>query len=402
MKLSKEQIAVTDWLKENYKINKDKVNVLTGHAGSGKTTAMKHLAENWTYGNIVFCAPTHSAANILSGNLKGRSVLTVAAALGLKRKVVEARVVFLPHGYSKIDNCSLVVVDEASMLSEQETKWIIEQANNIRDDTQILFVGDPAQLPPVKAHTSYVFNQSWPRYHFKKNHRQGAGNPILDMANDTREHGKNTSLKHKIPNITMTENNIASFYEEYPTGIALSATHAIKDRCNKIAKKALTTSNDDPFSKYEMLFLESPVASGDGPKNGKTVRITSHPEYKEFLSFHIWEMQIENKYIIKVPDKDERKKITRHLSLLAKEYQQPHSTEVQKASINREVEYITNNIVYASSGFAMTIHKSQGSTFEHVLLCVDGINKPPFKRQKINMIYTGITRASKTLIIGMI
>ena len=77
------------------------------------------------------------------------------------------------------------------------------------------------------------------------------------------------------------------------------------------------------------------------------------------------------------------------------------TTDAHRAELNREAETLNNRITLASHGFAMTIHRSQGSTFDDVLLCVMGIEPWKNRGVHINMIYTGITRAAKTLVVGI-
>lgn len=384
---------------------------LTGHAGSGKTTVMKHLSTYLNRKNTLWACPSHWAKNILLGKLEGQIVSTVASLIGARPTVINGKWEFIPGvSQHKIqDEHKYLIIDESSMLGKDTLSYIL----NLFNDTNleyVLFVGDPAQLPPVKERISPIYTNKYqfPTYHLSKVFRQK--NPdILNLANDTRETGKNTAKKNNIKCVNaLMKSNIIKFYQEYEAGIVLCPTHKIKDYCNKIARGYHGFPKDELFCENEIIFLESPILNG--PTNGSRVKITSKPKLtnfstnqtlKNFQYFQVWEFEVDSQFKILVPyNSDVRKQIEKHLSSLANSYHLEHDKNLRQ-KINDEVNLIHNKIVFASSGYAMTIHKSQGSTFEHVLLIIREIE--PFKNQgiHINMIYTGITRASKTLILGV-
>jgi hypothetical protein len=101
--------------------------VLTGRAGTGKTTLLKRLRETGL--RITFAALTGKAANLL-----GEDSRTVHNLLGYR------------GGKFTVDqlDCDLLVVDEASMCSWHTLYAILKAA------PRVIFAGDPAQLPPVE------------------------------------------------------------------------------------------------------------------------------------------------------------------------------------------------------------------------------------------------------------
>lgn len=58
-----------------------------------------------------------------------------------------------------INNYNIIIIDECSMLSVQTVIDIFRLVNNNPTETKIIFLGDPAQLPPVNEKTSYIFNK---------------------------------------------------------------------------------------------------------------------------------------------------------------------------------------------------------------------------------------------------
>ncbi len=407
--LSDEQKGFMPWLLNG--VRKNRCVCLTGHAGSGKTTMMKMIENEWDKKRIFWCCPSHQAKNILSGKLENSNVYTVASALGLGRKIIKGIEMFVPSYAHKINDAVgkssgggkfLLVVDESSMIDSATLKYLIES----RVDN-ILFIGDPAQLPPVSSKHSPVYcDNDFPKYHLSKIFRQESGSNILQVANDTREQGVDTTVDNGIENILLSEEGVSDFFYKNPNGIALAPTHHIKDFCNRVGRM-VSNGGVEPTATYmigERLFLESPVNPPKGPKNGAVVTISTTPVLESFEGFRLWRMAVTdeegNSHSIMAPfDDDERKIVDKKIYALGRECKMG-VTDEREGQINRTVEILKSKIINVSHGFSMTIHKSQGSTFETVLLCVKGLDA--FRRQGIhlNMVYTGITRASKKLVIG--
>lgn len=386
MELVQEQIDFIPWFFNS----KERVNVLTGYAGSGKTTVMRELYTCLDTKSVLWCSPSHQAKNILNKALNIEIACTLSSALGLAPDKFWN---FVPRYRNKINGYHTFVVDEASMINEEQLQWILN--TNVK---KILFVGDPGQLPPVKKITSPVFEKGYNTWKLEEIHRQNNDSPILNFATDVRKTQGKRPIKNKIQVWEYNPENISAFYKKHPKGIAVCATHDVKDYCNKIAR---SNGNNNFFVKNEMLFLESPVKPPYGPQNGDRVKIINEPEKVNFMGFNVWKMEIENGYEIYVPEGEEpghseRKKIIKYRKNL--EYEHKNTTLMRQNEIEKELTILNNNIVFASHGFAMTIHKSQGSTFKHVLFCTPGMAVFN-KRTRTRMAYTAITRASEILIL---
>lgn len=139
--------------------------VLTGYAGTGKTFLSVHLLQMverqrhcWTT-----CAPTHKAVGVLNDYLRQRQLRptwypgTIHRLLHLKVKRVDGAEVCeeTDQTAEALQNLDLVLVDEASMVDSQLLSISLRCAQGA--GTRLVFVGDPAQLPPVKESCSPVF-----------------------------------------------------------------------------------------------------------------------------------------------------------------------------------------------------------------------------------------------------
>ncbi len=129
--------------------------VLEGFAGTGKTFTCKALIDK-VRGRMCFTAPTNKAVKVLRATLTNDTYrpecATIYSLLGLQM-VANGEVKEL-KGRDKFDEDQLdlsvykiVVVDEGSMVGQVLMKYIGEAAQDY--NIKFLFMGDPAQLPPV-------------------------------------------------------------------------------------------------------------------------------------------------------------------------------------------------------------------------------------------------------------
>ena len=158
------------------------VFILRGYAGTGKTTMVKVIADYIAARcNVTLMAPTGRAARILKQKT-GYDASTIHRAIYekacLKTKATqdiadsEFKLVF-PINLSGKNEKNVVIVDEASMVCSRkiEHELFIFGTDNLMDDLltfvrpnfggKVIFVGDPAQLPPVGESVSNALNISY-------------------------------------------------------------------------------------------------------------------------------------------------------------------------------------------------------------------------------------------------
>ena len=140
--------------------------VLQGYAGTGKTflaTRLLALAEAaglcWTV-----VAPTHKAVGVLRGQLAAAglsptwypSTIHRLLRLKLRRQGDRERCEETEQTALALEHLALVLIDEASMVDSQLLEISLRCAHPFA--TRLVFVGDPAQLPPVGEPHSPVFS----------------------------------------------------------------------------------------------------------------------------------------------------------------------------------------------------------------------------------------------------
>jgi energy-coupling factor transporter ATP-binding protein EcfA2 len=164
-------------------------HILTGYAGSGKTTLMWHLtrALHERRQSVALTAPTHKAVAVLSAKLRtagieGVTCRTIQSLLSLKPKPHGDRLVFERDKRAEPVMVDVVVIDECSMVDAD----LLRHIHRHLPVSFVLFVGDPAQLPPVGEKESRTFGTE-SRSHLDTIVRQGADNPVLAAATAIRE-----------------------------------------------------------------------------------------------------------------------------------------------------------------------------------------------------------------------
>ncbi len=161
--------------------------ILSGPAGSGKTTLTAgFLRKAVSRGlSLAIAAPTHKAVRVLretlgQEDLVARHLLftTLHSLLGLKLSENEDGSFSIKPGPApELSLFDWIIVDECSLVGQD----LLEALERARGTARILYVGDPYQLPPVEAlhlETPPVFALPVPRLALAQVHRQREDHPI--------------------------------------------------------------------------------------------------------------------------------------------------------------------------------------------------------------------------------
>lgn len=160
----------------------DKICTLSGPAGSGKTYLLNYFLHKVFRKQSCISAPTHKAVRIAEKATRKQG-MTLHALHGLRPNVDIANFnisspQFDPMAEPKIGDYKLAVIDECSQINKS-----IGKLNEDRADiygTKILYVGDELQLPPIKERISQTFTH---KNIIRLNTiiRQDADNPLLPL-----------------------------------------------------------------------------------------------------------------------------------------------------------------------------------------------------------------------------
>ncbi|NTS42996.1 AAA family ATPase [Flavisolibacter sp. BT320] len=159
-KNQKHVAALHDQVAALQQITGRKLSILHGPAGTGKTTVMGALfgSQELSAEGILLLAPT-GKARVKLGKMANAEAFTIAQFLTKQKRFDWVRMKPIFFGKEKYKGEQNVIIDECSMLTEDDL-YAVMQALDMAHVKRIILVGDPYQLPPI-----------------------GAGRPFADLCN---------------------------------------------------------------------------------------------------------------------------------------------------------------------------------------------------------------------------
>jgi exodeoxyribonuclease V len=230
-------------------------------------------------------------------------------------------------------------------------------------------LGDPAQLPPVKG--AGFFTEGSPDVMLTEVHRQAVDNPIIKMSVVVREGGR-LSLGAYGKSLVITRRDIE-------TGTVTAADQLLvglnrtRHAYNKRMREVFGYTDVFPQAGDKLVCLKNDKTKG--LLNGGIWLVkTTAPTRKKKLALNI------------VPEDDPARKPLR-IGVL------PEFFQGLEESLSPEIRRKSDEFDY---GYALTVHKAQGSQWNHVVLFDES---SAFREHRNRWLYTGITRAAKRLTI---
>lgn len=406
--------------------------LLTGHAGSGKTYLMQRLTRNVLakHLRIVLSAPTHKAVAVLARKLNEADIKhvpcrTIHSILSLTPKPRTDRLVFERDRDAVPVTADVVVVDECSMVDLELFRHIKRHLPN----AFVLFVGDPAQLPPVGEAESQTFATE-NRSHLTTIVRQAAGNPILDAAGIIRcsqggasdwswlkqtalASGHGVFLPGEAAHRWMRKAFTSPEFEADPDAFRyLAWTNRRVHQINEIIRHWRYGDNiPTPFMPGERALFRAPVVVEESilfaNNEEATVlaidRSTLTHEIEEASGVPKWTATIPT-WLIRLRNIDGNEKMV-HIPADDGELQKVVARIKDEATESRirwkHLHDFQSSVARLQSIYAMTVHTSQGSTHGTTFIDVPDIRR----RERTNllemqqMLYVAATRPSQRLIL---
>ncbi|MDE6665952.1 MAG: ATP-dependent RecD-like DNA helicase [Ruminococcus sp.] len=348
-----------------------KVMVLTGGPGTGKTTTTLGIIRVLQIMGlrILLAAPT------------GRAAKRMTETTGMEAKTIHRLLEFKPpEGYQKNENSPLdgdvLIVDESSMIDIILMNSLLKA---IPPHMKLILVGDIDQLPSVGAGNvlrDIIDSEQFPVIRLTKIFRQAQSSRIIMNA-----HRINAG---EFPNLSNGRNTDFFYIEEEE--LELAAKKIVELVKYRLPKYCHTAPSD--------IQVLSPMQRGVvGAANlnillQEAINPSDKCLHRAGRSFRQNDkvMQIRNNY-----DKEVFNGDIGIVSLI--DFENRRLTVIFD---NREVEYDVTELDELVQAYAITIHKSQGSEYPVVVMPVMITHFVMLQR---NLIYTGITRAKKMLVI---
>jgi energy-coupling factor transporter ATP-binding protein EcfA2 len=357
--------------------------LITGRAGTGKSTLLKHFREN-TKKKIVILAPTGVAAV----NVQGQTIHSffhfkpsvTPSSIKRKKKTEKGK----PTIYKKL---TTIVIDEVSMVRADLLDCIDKFLRfNGPDEkqpfggVQMIFIGDLYQLPPVVTSAEReIFKSHYPTpYFFSAKVFDELTIEFVELEKVYRQKDDEfVRLLNTIRNRTVTDDDLAIFNKrcrpdfEAPEGsfyLSLTSTNALADTINekrlaelpgKVWKAAGLIEGD--FGKEYL-----PTAVDLKLKKGAQIMLLNNDSYGQWINGTVglirkFEKDDEGEEVIVADlDNGDTARITPHTWKIYRFFLEDH--ELHSEEVGSFTQYPVR------LAFAVTIHKSQGKTFENVVI----------------------------------
>lgn len=349
---------VRDWLADP---RAPQVFRLFGFAGTGKTTLAKEIA-TMVRRPVQYCAYTGKAALVL----RSKGCYNAGTIHGLIYKPEDGpdgKPIFVLNDESPIIGAGLVTVDECSMVGEDVGKDLLSFGK------RVLVLGDPAQLPPVKG--AGFFTECAPDYMLTEIHRQAQDNPIVAMSMRVRE-GQDLELGAYGDSKVIRR-------KELESGEVMAADQVLCGLNN--TRRGLNQRFRTHYGFEE-----------DYPHHGDRLVCLKNDRKRQLYNGGLWLAEnptATNRFVkMKVRSCDVGGAIGAVDVDVPIEYF--HGTEESLPW------YVKRNMDAFDFGYALTVHKSQGSQWQHVMVFDESM---VFREHRARHLYTAITRAAEKITI---
>jgi exodeoxyribonuclease-5 len=405
--------AIGRWLKDEDQW----LFYLGGYAGTGKTTLM-HYFINSLPEPPVCLAPTGKAASVLQKRLEKAAVTTIHSALynpvipdisklesllnqldnsrsvmkdrmlsgegdintkphtdllkaiaAEKERLANIKLKFQNKPCIEIQEGDLVIVDESSMVTDR----MLDDLSKL--NAKILFVGDPGQLPPVGDKGYFTYTR--PDAMLSQVMRQALDNPILALSMKIRNGEK---IDKKLQNETVERLPKAEYDVQRLTEFdqVLTGTNAMRRKVNRIIRKTRGHEGVMPQNGERLICLKNQYKFGMWLINGIQCVTTDEATTNDNLDWVV-SVLYEGELLDRLPY-----------------YAYPF-----RANYDFKAEQdpwpMRKHLAELDYGYAITVHKSQGSEWDNVCVVDDEmfIQDKEFRKR---WLYTAVTRAKQKLV----
>lgn len=403
---------------------------------TGKSTLIKKILDNYR-GSVVVSAPTHAAVEVITETSEKTGV-TLQSLLGLKPgfeldNYSAANPQFARSGGGTMKNYKLVVIDESSMINSELFDLIMSDAE--KAGTKIIFMGDNEQFPPVGEEDSRVFSETDELHQLTHVERTKDSNPLMLIFDAIRSNTKSkfdnfkheTNLNKEGEGVEFTDRGttfqerIFSWFRspefEKNTNYAkvIAWTNQEVETWNNIIRGELIDSEEvvavgDFLMSYRTIQegKEALLKNSKGYKVTKVVpRSKTYKHQNEVVTLKGFDTTFKSGdtvFIVDHQDKETNdiyKKIMYDNTVYSKTFKNWNTyydfanvfLSLQKYTIKGET--IPRTFDY---GYAVTGHKSQGSSYNKVGILEDNIDKNPKNRERNRGKYVAFSRAKENVI----
>lgn len=422
--------------------NHNRLFVLKGYAGTGKTTMMSALIKTLPTFHLysVLLAPTGRAAKVLS-RYSNKKAFTIHKRIYFSHHEDSSFSFRLKENRSKD---TIFIIDESSMIGTDNNMFQRNLLDDLMqyifsgDGCKAIFIGDTAQLPPVGQELSNALDTEYLNSHFNVSTlsfqltqvvRQALESGILKNASNLRYrlYKENFSLPilktselKDVVSISSTdfEEYLRTAYKEYG-----------EDEVIVIAKSNYQANSLNNLIRYRLLERETLLEAGDRLMvvknnyfwleddsamgfiaNGDIFRINRVISFEDrfgfnfanvAISFDDYENAVElevkillNTLNIEKASLDKEKELELYENVFQYYYKQEHNKVNAKRKTLNDEYFNALQVKFAS---CLTCHKSQGGGWDAVFVFQSYLQEDSLNKEYFRWLYTAITRAKKQL-----
>lgn len=422
MTATPEQQSALDLMTEFVDRREEAFFTLSGYAGTGKSYSITLLAKSqlpdgsprFKPSQICFTAPTNKAVKVLrryldDAGLSASPSKTIYSLLGLSLQANgEVKELKSPDEPVDLSGFKVIVVDEASMIN----RFLMDAIKDAYDEWEVpfIFMGDPAQLPPVGEITSPVWKlgtgaalTTVMRY----------GNSMLDLATSIRKivdspfpsikivsnppvyrWGKAEWLNEIEANLELFKSGEAKViawrnvtvdqHNAYIRGLIFGRAEARKERWllgdKIVATEMLKNLEDEIFMRTDEEATILQVATG------------FHPKFDEFEIFNLLcEDETGRKVTIRTLTPEGQFHLNNRLNELSME------AKSGKRYKWREFWQLKEAFNAVRHSYAITSHRSQGSSYLKVFVDLEDLMLNRNRQEAFRSLYVACTRQREEL-----
>lgn len=381
--------TIIEWIREFKKLSyKDKKYIVcAGYAGTGKTTILRFVLDSLNkMGLRVACATfTGKASQVLRSKIIGHKTEYCGTIHGMiyRPNIDKDGKLISFVRRSKLD-CDIIIIDESSMINSEIFKDLIKYRK------PVIFIGDHKQLPPIGKERFDIFTKT--EIKLTEIHRQAENSPIIKMSKIVRE-GKHLKTGLYGPNCARFDwgderaQKALFSYKLAKDNIVLCGTNKTRVALNLLIRETLGFKREIPEIGEKIVCLQNnhDIQNAMNGSLGyiKGIKLFKDYAYKIKLNFNYFNDTYHFVF------KDGFNQI----------YQKDYFEFIQKFKTKIDIDKgCYSKLDLFDFGYALSVHKSQGSEFDKVILINERTHYQS-DEEYCRWLYTGITRAKNKLLI---
>ena len=417
--------------------------LLSGYAGTGKTYLMGRVLQ-YIKGAVrmpvALTCPTHKALKILKDHTQADDLYTCHSYLGMREDIDHnGNQIFVKNKNSykpaPCEGYKITIVDEASMLDDV---LFDEFEDMVVVGHKVIFVGDSLQIPPVNQANSLPFEVSVHRdLSFKVSTlntivRQAKDNPIIGTSMAIREHinrpvpelsyqsdtsgllGVRYAAKEEISSLMgeILDMFASDHFKDNPDYVKIIAwTNATVDKYNRIVRAHLFGENIPKIIVGDKMTADARYLEGNNVliKNNEDLEVVkaeiATDNVGPDLNLQVYKCVVKvfgldgesEEVAVKILHEDAEKDFKAILNVFRNKALAEKKGTYHHKEAWRNFYKFKDRYLRAKYSYAITCHKSQGSSYDHAVVMMYDIIRNPKTVERNRILYTACTRPRYTL-----